>query len=82
MKYSFHCKKCGHTVMSDDKEAVKAAKQMHKARIIEGPAVMPMAVPKCLLMESDNRKLHTKKRSPAIVGKTFYGKSGGIKTDG
>ena len=81
MKYSFHCKKCGHTVMSDDKEAVKAAKQMHKARIIEGPAGMPMAVPKCLLMESDNRKLHTKKVARPSLAKVLR-KERGIKTDG
>lgn len=46
MKYSYHCNKCGHTVLSNDKEEIKLAKVLHKQRRMSNGIV----VPKCLFV--------------------------------
>ena len=50
MKYSFHCRKCGQTVMSNNKEEVKGARALHKARRITLPTGVAYDVPKCRLV--------------------------------
>ena len=50
MNYSFHCKKCGQTVMSNSKEEVKGARALHKARRITLPTGVAYDVPKCRLV--------------------------------
>lgn len=50
MKYSFHCRKCGQTVMSNSKEEVKGARALHKARRITLPNGTGYDIPKCRLV--------------------------------
>lgn len=50
MKYSYVCKRCNFTVLSNDKAEVRLAKQMHKARVITGQDGLKRTMPKCILV--------------------------------
>jgi len=47
MKYSFHCEKCGHTVLSNKKADVVAARELHKPRTAK-VGLFLRKVPGCL----------------------------------
>lgn len=44
MKYGYNCKFCGFTINSDDKKAVKEAKQRHNAHIRVPGMFLPVRV--------------------------------------
>lgn len=51
-KYSFHCRTCGFTYLSDDKAEVKEVRNSHKRRIVIGADGFPKIVPKCVFIKT------------------------------
>ena len=73
--YSFHCKKCGHTVLSNDKQEVKGARALHKARSFVNPATgAPMIIPKCALTKVVTRVGHPQRFARPSLAKHLNAK--------
>lgn len=70
-KYSYHCKSCGHTVLSDDKQEVKGARALHKKRTITGQDGILLTIPKCRLVPVDRVQFS---RTPQTVARPVLAK--------
>jgi hypothetical protein len=59
MKYSFFCKNCGDSFMSDDRAEVEAYKRLHKIKMIVKGIVVSQSCP----MLSVGKKLFERPKS-------------------
>lgn len=66
-KYSYHCSKCGHTVLTDDKDEVKLAKKVHRARTVTLENGLKMLMPKCIYVPVKGTNAKARPALAAII---------------